>query len=472
MATNWNAIVSNANSLADILMILRKVLAGLDGKADITLIDEALADIEKVKSDVADEIEYFKKVINESVESGLYVPFSTEAELLAYAPDVEPVVGKAFDTRKVWIWETRDPETTPSWHDMGLSELDQAKFYTDTESGKVVTLIDLKIDGGRLNYATTSSYTFSGYINASGSFVSSNAGYKTTDFIAISPNQKFKYSVNASSTVSAISFWDKNKVFISSIVSNNNPVEVEATSPANARFIRSSSNLNATPNAYIYALFTAILDDPKLIKTSSLTTEPSLNLAKAEYIVPDKYVNNVGGISSAVGWEYIKIPVVAGQTYTFGRFTIDQAGYYAFYDASSVYISGTVTSFNNASLPRTVVAPVGAAFILIDIKRPTGINDRSQLTVNAGSSLIDYVEPVDTITRISGLPLAGSGNGGGGEPLPDDVVTQGGNATLADLIADSVRAGAFFSNLPTADDPSLEIGQAYEDANGFIKVKR
>lgn len=132
MATNWNAILSNANSLTDILLILRKVLAGLDGKADLTLIDEALADILKMKGDIAGEIEYFNKVINESVESGLYVPFSTQAELLAYVPDAEPVVGKAFDTFKVWIWETRAPDVAPKWHDTGLSELDQANKYANT----------------------------------------------------------------------------------------------------------------------------------------------------------------------------------------------------------------------------------------------------------------------------------------------------------------------------------------------------
>lgn len=48
MATNWNVIVSNANSLADILMILRKVLAGLDTKVDITEFDEILEHLNQV----------------------------------------------------------------------------------------------------------------------------------------------------------------------------------------------------------------------------------------------------------------------------------------------------------------------------------------------------------------------------------------------------------------------------------------
>lgn len=126
MATNWNAILSNANSLADILMILRKVLGSLEFKADLTTIDEAIDEINNIKSDVKDEIDYFQKIIKESIESGLYVPFAKQSDLLAYVPEAEPVVGKAFDTSKVWIWETRAPDTTPKWHDTGLSELDQA----------------------------------------------------------------------------------------------------------------------------------------------------------------------------------------------------------------------------------------------------------------------------------------------------------------------------------------------------------
>lgn len=134
MATNWNAILSNANSLADILMILRKVLAGLDAKADLTTIDETIDEINQVRTDVDAKIVYIDKVINESIESGLYKPFSKQVDLLAYVPSAEPVVGKAFDTYKVWIWESRAPDTIPKWHDTGLSELDQAKNFVNSNA--------------------------------------------------------------------------------------------------------------------------------------------------------------------------------------------------------------------------------------------------------------------------------------------------------------------------------------------------
>jgi hypothetical protein len=139
MATNWDAILSNTNSIADILMILRKVLAGLEGKVDLTVINEALLEIEQVKTDVADEIEYFNKVINESIENGLYMPFETQAQLLAYTPEVSQTAAKALDTKKVWIWKDS------VWIDTGLSELDQANEYTNKQVEVIGNAFDIKM---------------------------------------------------------------------------------------------------------------------------------------------------------------------------------------------------------------------------------------------------------------------------------------------------------------------------------------
>ena len=57
MATNWNEILSNTNNLNDVLSILKKVLAGLETKADFTTINEALQDIEGLKVDIGAEVE-------------------------------------------------------------------------------------------------------------------------------------------------------------------------------------------------------------------------------------------------------------------------------------------------------------------------------------------------------------------------------------------------------------------------------
>lgn len=334
-------------------------------------------------------------------------------------------------------------------------------------STQLSSLISTRINGGNYYYAKSESFTSSGYINPTGEFIASTAGYTTTDFIPISTSKKFKVSVNASSSVAAVSFWDENKTFISAVKSNNNPAEVEVTPPSNAKYIRSSSNLVVTPNAYIYTVFDPLLDDPSLIKTTSLDIDASTNLAKPSLIVTGAYVNNAGTITTSAGWKYIKIPVIVGETYTFGNFTIDSAGYYAFHTASNTVVAGSSASFQNNSIPRTVTAPAGAAYLLIDIARPTNTPEHhAQLTVNIGTTLLAYSEPVDTIVGINGYKLVG----GNDIPQPENVVMQGGNATLADIVADSVTTGALIANLPTSST-GLETGQAYIDtATATIKV--
>lgn len=368
---------------------------------------------------------------------------------------------------------------TYQWNGTTLTKSDydpltQAKDYTDNSvenvSIKLDDSVDIKINGGDLYYAQTASYIFDGYITETGSFVASTAGYKTTSFIAIHSDQKLKYSLRASSSVSAISYWDENKVFISAVTGNDNPMEVEITPPPYAKFIRSSSNLSETPNAYIYAVFDPLLDDPTLIKKDELTIEYSQNLANPSLIVDGAYVNSSGGLTTAAGWKHIKIPVVAGNSYTFGNFTIDSSGYYVFRTADNGQISGSNDVFQNTNLPKTVTAPASAAYLLIDIARPTNTAEQhAQLTVNEGSTLIDYVDPVDVVTEIAGYKLKGS-DAGGSTPVPENVVVQGGNATLADIVADSITTGALIANLPTSS-AGLEPGQAYIDtATATIKV--
>lgn len=57
------------------------------------------------------------------MEAGLFRPFATEAELLAYVPAVNPSAGYAFDSKKLYLWNGT------SWMDEGTSPLDQAKSF-------------------------------------------------------------------------------------------------------------------------------------------------------------------------------------------------------------------------------------------------------------------------------------------------------------------------------------------------------
>ncbi|BFM85378.1 hypothetical protein JUNP543_3781 [Acinetobacter baumannii] len=146
MATNWNTILSNINNTSDILSILRKVLSLLDGKVDLTKIDEIISDLDSMKigvdtalSDVLSALVEFdtasQEALQQVIQSGLIEGFTTEAELLATRPTVSKKYAKAEDTKVIWFWNK--PEGAPDgnyWTSTGLSELNQAKKYVDEKA--------------------------------------------------------------------------------------------------------------------------------------------------------------------------------------------------------------------------------------------------------------------------------------------------------------------------------------------------
>lgn len=60
------------------------------------------------------------------METGGWKAYETEVALLATTPTVNPSVGYAFDTKKMYMWNGI------TWINEGLSALDQAKAYTDS----------------------------------------------------------------------------------------------------------------------------------------------------------------------------------------------------------------------------------------------------------------------------------------------------------------------------------------------------
>lgn len=75
------------------------------------------------------------KLVRILMETGGWKAYQTEAELLATTPMVNPSVGYAFDTKKMYLWNGT------SWVNEGLSQLDQAKLLLEgrisSTSGKV-----------------------------------------------------------------------------------------------------------------------------------------------------------------------------------------------------------------------------------------------------------------------------------------------------------------------------------------------
>lgn len=118
------------------------------------------------------------KLILNLMENGGFMPFSTEAELLAYVPTVSPSAAYAFDTKKLYKWNGT------SWIDEGVSPLDLAKGYTDSKLPVIRKLYD-----ATKNVADT-------YVNASSPYnVASSAG----TMLSIFPVEAGKtYSVKTS----------------------------------------------------------------------------------------------------------------------------------------------------------------------------------------------------------------------------------------------------------------------------------
>lgn len=156
MATNWNAVLANITNSADILAILRKVLGLLDGKVDLTKIDEIITDITNMQTNVDTALKNVnsaltefdteaQEAIQQVIAAGLMEGFATEAELLATRPTVPKKYAKAEDTDAIWFWNK--PEGSPDgnyWVNTGLSEYDRAVKYTDQNVGPLKKLISSK----------------------------------------------------------------------------------------------------------------------------------------------------------------------------------------------------------------------------------------------------------------------------------------------------------------------------------------
>ncbi|MDP7846752.1 hypothetical protein QWI81_01945, partial [Acinetobacter pittii] len=146
MATNWNAVLANINNASDILAILRKVLGLLDGKVDLTRIDEIITNIENmqinvdtalvsVNSALSDFDIESQTAIQDVIAAGLMEGFTTEAELLASRPNVAKKYAKAEDTDVIWFWNKPEGAADGNyWVSTGLSELDRAKTYVNSKT--------------------------------------------------------------------------------------------------------------------------------------------------------------------------------------------------------------------------------------------------------------------------------------------------------------------------------------------------
>ncbi|HHK3206886.1 TPA: SGNH/GDSL hydrolase family protein, partial [Acinetobacter baumannii] len=93
---------------------LQKFISGLDSEDVLTRLGQIYPTL--------------AKLVRILMETGGWKAYETEAILLATTPLVNPSVGYAFDTKKLYLWNGT------IWKDEGKSPLDVAKAYTDSFS--------------------------------------------------------------------------------------------------------------------------------------------------------------------------------------------------------------------------------------------------------------------------------------------------------------------------------------------------
>ncbi len=97
--------------------------AGLDAESLQKFISGT--DIEDVLTRLGQIYPTLAKLVRMLMETGGWKAYETEAILLATTPLVNPSVGYAFDTKKLYLWNGTN------WIDEGLSQLDQAKAFAN-----------------------------------------------------------------------------------------------------------------------------------------------------------------------------------------------------------------------------------------------------------------------------------------------------------------------------------------------------
>lgn len=332
---------------------------------------------------------------------------------------------------------------------------------------------ELSALGGLAALIKSSDYLINGYINNAGVFVSNTVGYKLSYFKPVKPGQVIKFATTAGNTVSVLAFFDANRNYISSVVGVAGTAERTVVVPANAVYVRSSNNSGGLATPYVKVVVDDVLKIGNAVTETDIEVEQSANLAKPEYIVNNKYINNAGTVSSSVDdWRYIKVPVEPGFEYTIGRIVPTDTTYYSFFDSVGNPISNQFGSFSPSALPKTFTAPTGAAFLGVNIKRPANsVEVYAQLTINVGNSLIEYVDPADTVVGIGGRKLKSSAIDA------SDLVKQNGSATLSNVLADSLTIGTLILNLEagTTQPAGLALNEAWLDttdpANAYVRVK-
>ena len=404
MATNWNEILSNTNNLNDVLSILKKVLAGLETKADFTTINEALQDIEGLKVDIGAEVEnvnttldQFQAKADDVIAKGFYTGYATETALKASLPAVSEMRARADDTRKIWRWNRSSAEgvvpVTGSWIDMGLGDYDKAKLYIDTKLGFKKPYETIIPRDPKNLFSETDNIVDGEYISTKGS-LQKQESWARTNHIPVTAGQTYTlsgltgnpwvgfFSSGSATTAVSHNYYDVASPYTFTVPAGITHIIFNLDStPIKHGLVQLELGSAATSYArgYTYTTVAATsiveLDEFVAAKLAPLSAKkpyevavsPIKNLFNTEtQIKKDFLLNTSGKYIATSGWKCsTPIPVTAGQTYTLSGIFGYPSGLAFFADSAAT--TAAVGYVEGRSNPYTFTVPQGCSYVAFNI---------------------------------------------------------------------------------------------------------
>jgi len=392
MATNWNEILRNTNNLNDVLSILKKVLAGLDAKADFTTVDEALntingldVSVQEKLGELTNELQVFEVEKEEAIQDLLKHGGRAYPTLALANADIANI---ALDTKVSVLSETEGGDyykATAGATSLTKSPYDplfQGKKYTDQKTEKSVE----GVIGKNLFNPNASDVAIGYFPSNTTGVLTANTSYNTTGFISVNSEQQY--------TISVKHYWcwyDTNKTFISG--TNDLNTNRTQTAPINAAYMRASArNTNLSwvdlqieqgSVATTYEAYRLLIQQnslPNLIISSPKIVSRSIGMEKVNFVQIGKnlFSKNAATIGMYVGQDGSSgssanlcvsayIPVISGQQYTARSSASMTYGmrFACFYDVAKNIVAGGINSIDTTAT--TFTAPVDAAYVRITI---------------------------------------------------------------------------------------------------------
>ncbi|WP_151837529.1 SGNH/GDSL hydrolase family protein [Acinetobacter ursingii] len=412
MATNWNAILSNTNNLQDVLSILKKVLASLDIKADITTIDEALTLINSLDADVQEKLSDVTAAITKFNNTGGFISAPTLDALQAITPEYDYQVARVDATGDEYRWNI-DALPEPTWEPTGRNFLEDTKKYVNEN-------ITSK------NILRNAEYYTSFFVNVVDNVLSNAAGFNNvlTVIIAVQPNKTYNiqnfnvtntdaFSIHESSTKSTVPGFAVSKANYFLAKNGNGAVKTSANTNylyVNITFLEYSNKdfslSSADDNVRVFGT--------EIIASSNITIQPAAGLGRNIAIDSEfgvgKVVNlNADNVFDFTPFTLASLAVESGKKY---RFYCDNYLSTAFVvafrandstDAGAVFFRKTVDQIDfNSDGSFDFTVPDGMNHFLFNIHYS---GDGEPFDILNSVVINEYLSNAENVASIFGIPL-------------------------------------------------------------------